>query len=888
MLKALFALIIILTATPAEAGPALMGIAAFGVKLFTAFGGVLFKAAMMVGSSLVQQYLARRAQKKSQVSGVTLELKMGDDVPLTFPVGERAVAGRRKYAGTHGDDGNTPNAFAVDVIELSSLPSFAGSQGIETLWIDDKKCKVNWDRPHIERGYPVEEFRKDGKDNVWIWYLDGTQTTANRYLRSKFANHVDRPFLDDMIGRGCQVIIVTTRLNRDLQLGGSLPAVLVEPKPTRFYDLREDSTNGGNGLQRYTDPSTWKPTRNPAIISYNIIRGIYYGTEWLYGGQNVPAFRLPSSAWIAAANECDRLVPGPDGNEPQFRCGYEIYVDVEPLEVLEELRLACLGRFVETGGMVKLLVGSPGSAVYFIDDDSLVISREQDLDPFPSISEINNHISATYPERGERWTMKDAPERRNPDLEREDGDRSLPLPIAFEAVPFAGQVQRSTKTLVEEGRRFRTHIIPLPPSAWVLEPSVDVISWSSARNGYQNKKWLITQLIGFPGMVQQAAIRELDPSDYTPPSVVLPPVLGTIGPIARPPHPMYGWSVVDDVMPDELGRLRRPTVRFSCAPDQDGVTHVHVQLRVRDVGSMVFDSDSTPYGKPYSWTLALNLPGNTWFQGRGRFKKGAIYGEWSEWFDVKTRDIKLGPLDIYDISLTQLDATIKQRLKWLDDGQRDIWDEMERTAQVATEQNSNSFQMVQQLRTKVNTAMGKSRADYENLVTVVAENNAASVSRLETLRAEMDDNFSSFDTLYRAKIEVIEGSITAQSDLIQSLTSQVNDVKANVTVRAVTMASPGGGIARWGVQAATGSTDSWTPAVFYIEADGSDTSAVFEVDKFIVRSGNAKFSPITVINGKLTGRFAAFEKVTAGILGSDDDMVEFNLSQKKLIFRDNS
>lgn len=169
MFKTLLALLIIMTSTPAEASPVVGAIAGFGIKLAGAFGGLLFKAAMMVGSSLLLQYLQKRAQKKSQVSGITLELKMGDDLPLAFPIGERGVAGRRKYAGTHGKDGETPNAFAVYVIEISSLPSFAGAQGIESLWIDDQLATILWNEPHADgRGFPISEFRKDGKDNVWV------------------------------------------------------------------------------------------------------------------------------------------------------------------------------------------------------------------------------------------------------------------------------------------------------------------------------------------------------------------------------------------------------------------------------------------------------------------------------------------------------------------------------------------------------------------------------------------------------------------------------------------------------------------------------------------------------------------------------------------------
>ncbi|TXR46351.1 hypothetical protein [Phyllobacterium endophyticum] len=62
-----------------------------------------------------------------------------------------------------------------------------------------------------------------------------------------------------------------------------------------WYDIRRDSTNGGSGAHRWDNPATWEPSDNPVVLIYNIIRGIYYGTEWVYGGQNLPAYRLPAS-----------------------------------------------------------------------------------------------------------------------------------------------------------------------------------------------------------------------------------------------------------------------------------------------------------------------------------------------------------------------------------------------------------------------------------------------------------------------------------------------------------------------------------------------------------------------------------------------------------------
>src|SRR5690606_3153181 len=220
------------------------------------------------------------------------------------------------------------------------------------LWVNGQKCTILWNETPVEQGYPVQEFRVNGKDHLWIKYRDGTATTADSFLLSKFGGLTDRPWRSDMIGIGTPIAIVTALVNRELFPGQM--RYLFEPPVLSFYDLRKDTSAGGSGSHRWSDPSTWEPTTNPMVVIYNIIRGIYYGVpgagEWVFGGQNLPAFRLPASSWMAAMNECDRAIDLADGGtEPQFRCGMEITGEMEPLAVIEELLKSCSGRLAEVG-----------------------------------------------------------------------------------------------------------------------------------------------------------------------------------------------------------------------------------------------------------------------------------------------------------------------------------------------------------------------------------------------------------------------------------------------------------------------------------------------------------------------------------------------------------
>ena len=521
-----------LMADVAHAEPITLAIAAIGEFLGSiSFGKLILTVALNIGLSLIEKAMAKKDQ---QPAGTKLEISMGDDHPMSFIIGSYATAGRRKYAGTWGEDGKTPNAYFTDVIEIGSLPNRGGERGLSSLWIDDRKVGVLWEEPHPDgRGFPVIEYRVKGKDYLWVKFLDGTQGAPDPFLLAKFGGLGDRPWRQSMVGRGCQIAILTSRYNRDLFSG--VPSGLFEPHPLPLYDIRKDSSMGGNGPHRWNDRSTWERSTNPAVMIYNLVRGIYYGPEWVYGGQNIGAFCLPAANWMAAANACDAAVPiGGGVNEAAYRAGYDVQCDREPLDVISELLKGCNGRMAEVGGVFKMLVGAPGGAVYSFTDDDIVVTEGQDFEPFPSLSATYNAIEATYPEPAEKWATKDAPGRYNADLEAQDGYRRLPAQVQLLAVPFANQVQRVGVAMIQDYRRFRVHQISLPPDAYPLEPN-DVVSWSSARNGYDEKKFLVVKVEPQANFLIVVTLKEIDPADYDwHPGLQLPTATGWLGPITPP------------------------------------------------------------------------------------------------------------------------------------------------------------------------------------------------------------------------------------------------------------------------------------------------------------------------------------------------------------------
>lgn len=665
-----------LVAAPAHAGPVAAAVSWIGSTLAAGgIGAALLRTAIGIGASLLSQALA--PTPGAQELSVKFEVQLGDDKPLSFIAGDHVTAGKRKYVGSWGKD----TRFITDVIELSGLPQ----PGLIDMWVDDEQATFTgkiWgidpnDDPSgfsdqgeydpgalpagwISAGRAVSTYSDDG-NRIYVKYIDGTQIAADPFLTMVFGSDPDYPWTADMIGTGKSYAIVTTRYDDDTLT--SYPAYLFQPDALPMYDIRKDDTAGGVGAHRWGQPETYAPSRNPVVIAYNIIRGISFGSEWVWGGKDLAAWRLPAAEWMAAANECDAPVSlSGGGTEPAYRCGMEIDVSMTPADVLEEIGKAANMHFAEVGGMIKPIVGLPGAAAMSITDDSIIITEGQSFKPFNPVSDTFNALSATYPEPGEKWTTKDSPEFIDTDATAADGGRYLPTSVSYPAAPYSKQVQRLQRAQMQDFRRFRRHQFNLPPEAYPLEPGVDMISWTSARNGYVDKLFVVESVAKTPGMNVLVSLREVDPSDYDWSSgFEMPTDIATpVNPVPFT-QPITGLAVQAALINDGAGQPRRPAIRVSADGDESaGVSHIQIQACIASQSDTVIDTNRR-FSTPFTWYLQDVIPA-TDYEVRARLiSERTPKSQWSAWLSVTTLD---------------------QRYT-LEDMAQDVTDEMEATAEAA-------------------------------------------------------------------------------------------------------------------------------------------------------------------------------------------------------------
>lgn len=668
-----------------QAAPVIGAVAAFAA---TPMGGILLNIGASVvtsfGASLLDQ-LTGRANKPKANLAMRLSVATGGVVPQSFLIGDWATAGSLNYRGSWGEANGTPNAFYVEEIILSDMPM----PELTGFWYGEQRGTILFAEPHAQYGWPIQQARRNGKDHMWVKYRAGDQTTADPYLRAKFGTHPKRPYLATMIGRGRTVAIVTRRVpgedDRDL-----FPANLgykFETSGIPLYDISKDSTVGGSGTHRWDNPATWEPSGNTAVQVYNLWRGVRYrpNDEWIFGLQRLHPSQLPASVWIAAINEANvnKARKGKSA-EPQFRTGAEITVDQELVAVTEQLLGGASGRMAEIGGIYKILLGAPGAAVYTHTDRNIVVTTEQGFEPFPRIEQTKNGVRPKFVSIDKGWELSDAPARYSAAFEAADGGRRLPADVTFSTVTSPTRVQRLTKAIAEEQRRWRKHRYGLSPEASELEP-LDVLSWTSATNGYVAKKFLITEVDDEPTYLPIVYTQELDPSDYDfDANAEEQRVSEGFLDIQRPPAQVAtAWNVEGINVIAQDGTTRGPGVRFTWNGLVEDVRAVQFEARIRTgpaVGTKVL-TETTEFVSDGAIDYAGGrLIGGLLCEGRLKYvPRSKRRSVWTGWLDF---DIPLGGLIGPEDLTPELRDTLEGVQEFLDEEMPAIVDEL---ADIATD-----------------------------------------------------------------------------------------------------------------------------------------------------------------------------------------------------------
>ncbi|QAX29264.1 phage tail tip fiber protein [Leisingera sp. NJS204] len=626
-------LFLLVLCQPAEAA----GVGAVLVALGTAFKAYVaanaiaafaLRTLVSTGISLLLKKFQKRKQRRPGIQ--TSATTTGGTDPQGSVVGRFATAGHLVYQNSHGDN----RVYLTHVIELGDIPGAS----LRRLIIDGEYSEIgtDWD-PNV--GYQIlNKVADDGWGYGWIRFYDGSQQAADPRLADLYGEDPDRAWTTDHILTGLNYAVLTF-YRSDKQYPNGRPQVRFELDGPGFYDVRQDSTAGGNGPQRWDDQSTWQPTENLMAMAYTIMRGITLPCGSVWGG-GFPAEDMPYTEWAAALDACDLGVG--NNNRPQFRGGMEIRFEEPPVDFLEEVFASANAEIVELGGYWYPLVGSVDTYAADLTEDDLLVSEGWKHDPFPGLEKAFNAVTITHPSPNALWNPSAPITLTKPEWEAEDGGErvfDLKLPMVFNT-PQARQIGNA---LLKENRRFRTHRLPLPPEYSNLRPLLKT-RFTSAWYGYSSKTFTITEMaFDLLKLNVSVSLREWDHSDFDPDLALETPGLPQVtAPIVTQDAGVPGFGVSGIEIKDANGIIRGVGIRAVWTPSlaftADGVSF---QVRVKDGDDERFSASTADLELG---TFRLEpMQGSTEYEARAKAISKTRDTKWTAWLPVTTPAFKLQP-----------------------------------------------------------------------------------------------------------------------------------------------------------------------------------------------------------------------------------------------------
>ncbi len=611
----------------------------------TAAGLAWIQLGVSVGMSLISKALAGEQEKpKFSIRG---QVQTGGEVPRSFGIGEYMTAGSLAWHSEWGKEGNTTNAYYTRVIALSDLPV----SGLKKVFINGQEVtfrELQDGETEDEKGRVVNEYvDSNDVDLAWVKFYDGTQTQADSFLTGTVNNNGPRPYEGTRVGRGIAYAIVTYRLKRSIFKGFPKTKFILDGVP--LYDVSKDSSQGGSGSHRWSNPSTWggDGDKLPAVQAYNLSRGIHYNGEWFYGLQGLTSARVPSGHWVGQIEKCRAEVEGADGAEPTYRCSGEIEVNVDIASSFEAVLTSCAGRMSEVGGVFKIYVGAPDAPVASFTDKDIVSTEGQTFTPFNGLSNTINGVVGTYPSPEEGFVMRATPPLYNADYEAEDGNRRLMTKIAMTFVPYPVQAQRLLKGELDAARRARRHTLTLPAKFRRIEPG-DTVLFNSERNGYGDKWFRVDGVDDLGNCDRIVDLTEVDPTDHgsfdidTDYEEVVPSDMVPVRPTIQG---VVGFDPDGAFIQDGEGTARRPAGLMQWATTIDDIDAIIFETRIKINGEALPDARSDNFDKG-ELLIEAGLVSLTEYESRAKYIPGtAREVSWTSWVTWETGDHRLAEVD---------------------------------------------------------------------------------------------------------------------------------------------------------------------------------------------------------------------------------------------------
>jgi hypothetical protein len=537
--------------------------------------GAVGTAALQIGAAVGLGFLAKSLAPKAKRSksaaqgggGQNLSLRIETDAPRQVILGRQATAGTLVYWQCTGDNNETLHMVVA-------LADHECHQLVQ-VWVDGKLYSWN-----SETGIVSAHANK-----LKIRFYSGTSTqTVDTIVRNASGGR----WTNNERGIGvCYAVIEVTEDERVFK--GGIPQIVFVIEGAKLYDPREDDTAGGDGDQRWNDPSTWVYSNNSAVALYNVLRGIHQNGVFLMGLQ-APADTIRMADFEAAANACDESVSlEAGGSEARYRCG--VVIDVGPglnpeRDAIEALIEGMAGDVICAGGIYRIMAGVSQSSVATLTDADFIVTEPLIAEPRRARTELTNAISGSFSDPARSYNIVPLPTRRSSDDEDDDGGFQWTRALDLSGVTSRTQAQRVMEYRRKEARRQLRARGTLKARWFGIEPG-DWVTINSTRRGWSGRTFRVGGTAGENDLTSGREFIEVDTEvdDWIASDEIADNEVADLPGGGPTLTAVTGWDVTPVVVEGFNGQ-QRPGLRATWTPITDS-TVTSLNIEYRKVGDTV-------------------------------------------------------------------------------------------------------------------------------------------------------------------------------------------------------------------------------------------------------------------------------------------------------------
>lgn len=866
-MKYLLAIIFALLASPAAADPVsiVTGIVGLGSWLF---GGTVLANIVLGGLLVAAKYaLTSIFSEKPKSSASATETKYGENLVREVGLGVFGTMGHHVYRNAFGKG----NRMVQDVFKLSDFRCTE----LLRVQMDGEWKSLS---PNEETKYGDTWGRKvlgvhEGGE-VWVRFYQGNMFQGADTQLMSYANPAGR-WTPDHRGAGICYVVVTSRMEADNLT--QPPSLMFEVRGAPLYDPRFDTSVGGSGPQRQNDQNTWVFSDNPAVMMYNLERGIYNGTEKIVG-RGVAASRLPLSEWFTAMNICDEIMP--DGSKRYTAALIATSGDGVTHDTnMTPLREACAGSWIESVLGEYPLAGANQATVATITDDDIAWEKPFQLSMSRTRTELVNTVAASYVSPDAFYETTSLTTRIDAAALAQDRER-LAAKVDYSAVTDHRVGDRLADIAIRASRYQANGSFTVHPKFLALQVG-QWVEWQSARYNRTIKFQVHSKALGALGSDgvrdvtltwQEVGDGIFDPTAYT----TNPPVPVPNG------NPDYlaevqNFNAIPNLVVGDNGGMHPGIRLYWDAIDDITVAGVDIQYWPDNDPSQVFTDYVTQDVTVFQIVNGLTSLTDWWVRTRLHVASGTRPVAWAAPVMVKTLD---AGGDDNPIDYEGLDSDVRGLINWVTDNTRELIRQAEEQATLTASNHDSNYSDIQRLGRQLTSTTGTLRGEWKEDIYVATGPNSVIVQQLTTLNAEMAGKADAkVVQLLQTRVDGVEGDLTAVANAVTQVNASVDGTVSSGTWRMEVQAGSAGYTSKISAFARVGNGDGWKQAGWFVNVSPTQSQLVLMADQVAIAdtsNPNNTTYPFVSQNGEIYMQNVRLATLRFDRLLSNNDKLELN------------